>query len=450
MMVPRSPLLWAAGLWLVPFNLAMALDPAQARWCLPAMLSLPLLAAWDALRLRERLRGLQVEAAPSLRFVLGKPSALPFRLRGSVPTAMKILVTVELPSLLSPALTAQQISLPPGQGDWGLSPMVTPRLRGRARIPGVTLATASYLGFWSLRRSGALDSEIRVYPGLGGRSGRMALPDTLPLYGHRFRRKMGKGREFDKLREYLHGDDYHDIHWKATAKRGHPVTKTFHAENTQQVYAILDVSRLSSVPIAASGTTKPIEHEQVPMEYFLRAALRLGVAAERQGDHYGLMLYAEQPLRFLRASKGRSHYGAFRDALFGIENSPLGPDYAEVFTAIRLRLRKRALLVFFCSLDEPALAESFAAHIGLISSQHLVSVVGIRPPDLLPPFQGAQPRTDEEVYCRLADQIRLRGLDKLARELRRQGVAFRCWEPERLSAEAISQYLESKYRSAAA
>ena len=104
MMVPRSPLLWAAGLWLVPLNLAMALDPAQARWCLPAMLALPVLAAWDALRLRGQLRGLQVVAAPSLRFVLGKPGALPFRLRGSVPAAMKILLTVELPSLLSPAL----------------------------------------------------------------------------------------------------------------------------------------------------------------------------------------------------------------------------------------------------------------------------------------------------------------------------------------------------------
>jgi len=58
----------------------------------------------------------------------------------------------------------------------------------------------------------------------------------------------GKGRDFEKLREYIPGDSLDDIHWKATAKRGHPVTKVFQIERTQEVYVILDASRLSGAP----------------------------------------------------------------------------------------------------------------------------------------------------------------------------------------------------------
>ena len=42
------------------------------------------------------------------------------------------------------------------------------------------------------------------------------------------------------------GDSLGDVHWKATAKRGHPVTKEFQIERTQEVYCIIDASRLSA------------------------------------------------------------------------------------------------------------------------------------------------------------------------------------------------------------
>jgi uncharacterized protein (DUF58 family) len=283
--------------------------------------------------------------------------------------------------------------------------------------------------------------------------------------GQHRRMRTGKGREFEKLREYLHGDDYHDIHWKATAKRGFPVTKTFQTENSQEVYAIVDASRLSSVPLSAvpSGSASPDAllsathsaaagggHAPQPLEYYLRTALRLGMAAERQGDRYGLMAYADRPAHFLTAGKGKSHYGRFRDALCTLRSDGASPDYAELFASIRLRLRKRAMLLFLCSLDEPAQAEAFAEHVGLISRQHLVIVTAVKPAGIRPVFHGDPVSADSDVYDRMADHLRLRNLDRLAGRLRRQGVSFRAWEPDRLSAEAVARYLDAKHRRAVA
>src|SRR5258708_1628120 len=63
--------------------------------------------------------------------------------------------------------------------------------------------------------------------------------------GMRALRQIGRGREFEKLREYVPGDGFDEIHWKATARHGHPITKVFQVERTQEVYVVIDSSRLA-------------------------------------------------------------------------------------------------------------------------------------------------------------------------------------------------------------
>src|SRR5207247_10489432 len=67
-------------------------------------------------------------------------------------------------------------------------------------------------------------------------------------FGLHAQRQVGKGREFEQLREYIPGDGFDEVHWKATAKRGRPITKIFQVERTQEVYVVIDASRLSARP----------------------------------------------------------------------------------------------------------------------------------------------------------------------------------------------------------
>ena len=45
------------------------------------------------------------------------------------------------------------------------------------------------------------------------------------------------------------------MHWKGTAKRGRPITKIFQVERTQEIYVIVDASRLSQRPVVHDGKT---------------------------------------------------------------------------------------------------------------------------------------------------------------------------------------------------
>ena len=72
----------------------------------------------------------------------------------------------------------------------------------------------------------AVGTAVHVYPGLHEErkklSALLAHRNDMRIRPHR---QIGQGREFEKLRNYLPGDSQGDIHWKVTARRGHPVTK---------------------------------------------------------------------------------------------------------------------------------------------------------------------------------------------------------------------------------
>jgi uncharacterized protein (DUF58 family) len=251
---------------------------------------------------------------------------------------------------------------------------------------------------------------------------------------------VGKGREFESLRDYLPGDGYEDVHWKGTAKRGRPVTKVFQVERTQEVYAVVDASRLA---LRAQG-----EPPTPAIERFISAALLLARAAERQGDLFGLVAFDDRVVRFLRAGRGRAHFDACREALCGLEAQPVTPDFEETATFLLARLRRRALLVFLSDLDDPVLAEEFLRCAGVLARRHLVLAALLRPDGARPLFTGPDPAGVEDIYRRLAGHLVWSDLQDLTRGAQRRGAAVGLFEGGGLPAQTVARYLDVKRRQA--
>ncbi len=91
----------------------------------------------------------------------------------------------------------------------------------------------------------------------------------------------------------------------------------------------------------------------------------LGLAAERQGDLFGLLTFTDKVEKFVRAKNGKAHYNACRDALYTLEPKIVTPDFDELCAFIRLRLRRRALLVFLTALDDPGHGGKFRPQYGI-------------------------------------------------------------------------------------
>jgi len=313
----------------------------------------------------------------------------------------------------------------------------TPRRRGQYRLEACYLEAPSPLRFWTWRTSAPLRTEIRVYPNLlQDRKSLASLFLNRTGLGIHSQRQVGQGRDFENLRDYIPGDGLDEIHWKATAKRAHLVTKVFQIERMQEVYVIVDASRLS----ARARSSEPI------LERFVTSALVLGLVAQRQADAFGILSFSDRIHNFVRAKTGKAHYSACRDALFALQPRLVTPDFGELFSFIRLRLRRRALLIFLTDLDDPVLAESFSQNLKIISRQHLVLVQMLRPAGVRPLFTGGDARTVDEVYERLGGHLQWDKLRELERGLRKAGVHFSLVEQDALSVQMVSQYMNVKQR----
>jgi uncharacterized protein (DUF58 family) len=126
----------------------------------------------------------------------------------------------------------------------------------------------------------------------------------------------------------------------------------------------------------------------------------------------------------------------------------VSPDFQDLFTLLRLRLHRRALLVFFTALDDPALSESFVQHVQLLTRQHLVLINMVQPPEAAPLFAEPNVTQLDDVYRRLGGHLLWGELQEIGKRLQRLGAEFSLLSAEQLAAEAVNRYLQVKQRQA--
>ena len=460
MIVPQNRLLLWFAVIVLPFAVLGAVEPAATVVALAFIAGLFLVALLDAVGARTSLAGISVVLPEIARMSKDREAKLELRIRNERQKPRTLRLALPLPREIQSANDETAVTLP-NESEWSrLSWPCLPLKRGRYHIATAYLETSSPLGFWSVRKPSPVRSEIRVYPNLfTERKNLAALFLPRGAFGLHAQRQVGKGREFEKLREYVPGDGFDEVHWKATARRGRPITKVYQIERTQEVYVVIDASRLSArapegresrVESRETDSFRPSTLDPRPstttLERFVTAALVLGLAAEQQGDLFGLLTFTDKVEKFVRAKNGKAHYAACRDALYTLQPRLVSPDYDEVCTFIRLRMRRRALLVFLTALDDPVVAQSFVKNMDLVRRQHLVLVNMLQPPGVNELFTGPNLASPDDLYGRLGGHLLWHKLRELEKVLKRRGVHFSLLQNEKLSAELVTQYLGVKRR----
>ncbi|HEV2088492.1 MAG TPA: DUF58 domain-containing protein, partial [Cryptosporangiaceae bacterium] len=133
---------------------------------------------------------------------------------------------------------------------------LVPTRRGDRTAVRVTIRSYGPLGMafrqtWR-RKSRKLTPPwaVRVLPPF---TSRRFLPEKLSrlrqLDGSVAIRARGQGSEFDSLREYVDGDDVRSIDWRATARRGDVVVRTWRPERDRRIVMVLDTGRTAAARV---------------------------------------------------------------------------------------------------------------------------------------------------------------------------------------------------------
>jgi uncharacterized protein (DUF58 family) len=247
MIVPRTSLILLAAITFIPL-LGMAVSvPAFLGPALGILGLAVLVAAGDAWSGIQLLQTFRVQLPARLRWIQGRAAKLDLIVETHQPKALRLRLGLAFPPELVPKDEELSIDLPARAGKHTIVSDCMPLRRGLFTIEGCFYEFSSGLGLWDIRGRNLQPTEVRAYPSLESERKQVAsLFLRTNRIGTKAMRQLGQGREFEKLREYVPGDGYDTIHWKATARRGHPITKTFQVEKTQEVYVIIDASRLSA------------------------------------------------------------------------------------------------------------------------------------------------------------------------------------------------------------
>jgi uncharacterized protein (DUF58 family) len=451
-LVPTYRLIYFVGLIFLPLTLLVVVASSIAAPSIVLALVIIIAAAMDAYRSQGRLAGIRVTLPEVVRISKGREGDFNLQIENQNLKVSRLRIGLAFPEEIYTPAVELRIELPQDNQISSIDWVITGLKQGRYHLDTCYLETASLWGFWSIRTALRTHMEIRVYPNLFDERKNLSGLFLNKGLGIHAQRQVGKGRDFEQLREYLPGDSFEDIHWKTTAKRGVPVTKVFQIERTQQIYVIIDASRLSSrSPHASSlsiqGDAQTADANVTTMlQRFITAALIMALAAERQGDMFGLLTFDDKVRSFLTAKKGKAHFNICRDALYTLEPRSVSPDFAELITFIGTKIRRRALMVFLTHLDDPVLADSFAQYIDLISRHHVILVNMLKPVAAKPLFSSESVSSVNDIYNDLGGHLLWRRLRETQKVLQRRAVGLGMLDNENFCTELVSQYLTLKRR----
>jgi uncharacterized protein (DUF58 family) len=430
---PRFFLLLFVGLaWIAPSWNQPRFLYAMAFWDALALA----LWAWD-LRRMPTPEQLTVRRIWQGALGLAQKTQVAIEVRNSSSVSISVQANDEAPNTFSTGLPGASFSAPAGGTSRAAYP-IEPRARGDVKFGDVWLRYTTSLRLAERWARARLGQTVRVYPNLNeGQKMRIYLIRSRQIeLEKRLKRQRGHGREFESLREYRAGDEFRDVSWSATARRGKLITKVYQVERSQTVWLVLDAGRL--LRARANGLTK--------LDYAVSAALSLAQVALYSGDRVALLAYGRKPQQRMGPGRGMPHLRALIESLAQVRAETFEADHLLAAEVLLSAQSRRSLIVWLTDIAETAATPEVLECTAAMARRHLVVVAVMAQTELRSVVQ-ARPENIQEMYRHTAALEIVQRRDLLLRRLRQQGAMVLEAAPGGLSTALANQYLEVKERS---
>ncbi|EYT59681.1 MULTISPECIES: DUF58 domain-containing protein [Microbacterium] len=326
----------------------------------------------------------------------------------------------------------QRLLLPPGERGRVTIPLL-PRRRGELVSEFVMIRSRGSLGIAGRQARHSVRGSIRVLPAF---SSRKHLPSRLArlreLDGNTSIQVRGQGTEFDSLREYVRGDDVRSIDWRATARAGTTMLRTWRPERDRHVVIIIDTGRTAAARVG-DGTR---------VDASLEAALLLAALASRAGDHVHLLMYDRVVRGRVTGVDGAALLPALTDAMAPVHARLVDTDWHGAFAAVRTLTTRPSLIVALTAQDAAESARGFLGAFPNASRATTVLVGSVTDDGISALARRRDSR--EEVYLAAAAERSLRDAENVADAIRRAGGEAIAADPEELPPRIADRYLELK------
>ncbi len=312
------------------------------------------------------------------------------------------------------------------------------RMRGRYELGPTEVILRDRLGLHYYKRTLRAPTEILVYPTYKDVRRLEALGKQRQLglmFGAHRTKTVGMGTDFTGFREYVPGDAFRLIDWKASARRGDLVVKQYEMEKNIQIICMVDSS-------GSMGNGYP---ENTKLEYAIRAAVLLTHMGLERKDLVGTCVFSDRVHAYVPPSASPGHMYAVLEALAMAE--PRGwSDYEGAIGYVCKQTRKRSLVIWLTDLEESP-APLINAMKTVVANGHRAMIISPFGPWFEAPVGQFGPL--EKVLAEAVSEELWERRAKIGRALARFGISVVNVGPEDFLPTIMKQYELAKKKGVA-
>ncbi len=391
----------------------------------------------DAVLLFRLKQGVEARRLLPDRFSNGDSNPVTIRVQNRYRFSLRLTVIDEVPEQFQWRDMRNTIRLEPGETQQ-VKYRLRPVTRGEYTFGRLIVLARSPIRLLIRRYVHSETISIPVYPAFMEmqKYQLLAMSNRLTEAGIKPIRRLGHSSEFEQIKEYVRGDDYRTINWKATARSKKLMVNQYTDERSQQVYCLIDKSRVMKMPF--EGMTL--------LDHSINATLVLTNIARSRHDKAGLITFARQIDQFLPAGNQPLHMRKIQELLYRQHTEFKESDYERLYAFVSRKIPHRSLMVLFTNFESQHAMRRQLPFLQRLAKQHLLLVVFFENTELTE-LLDESPHHTEGIYIKaIAEQF---ALEKklIVKELLRHGIHSILTPPESLTANTINRYLEIKARS---
>ncbi|WP_339757106.1 DUF58 domain-containing protein [uncultured Winogradskyella sp.] len=315
--------------------------------------------------------------------------------------------------------------------------MVRPVDRGEYYFGHLNIFVSSVLKIIKRKYRFQNEQMVMVYPSIiqMQKYDFLAISNSLTQIGLKKIRRIGNTSEFEQIKEYISGDDFRTVNWKATAKRAQLMVNQYQDEKSQPIYSIIDTGRVMKMPFNGLKL----------LDYAINSALAFSNVALKKHDKVGLLSFSKNIESFLPAIHKLTYLNRILETLYNIDTQFNDSDFGLLYAQLKRKVTHRSLLLLYTNFEHLSALKRQMPYLQAISKKHMLVVVLFENTELeiiikenAEDLQSIYHKTIAEKF---AFEKRL-----MVKELQKHGIQAILTPPEKLTINTINKYLEIKAR----
>jgi uncharacterized protein (DUF58 family) len=279
--------------------------------------------------------------------------------------------------------------------------------------------------------------EVAVYPSYVQmrKYELLAISNQLNEFGVKKIRRIGNNMEFEQIKNYVSGDDYRKVNWKATARRNQLMVNQYQEEKSQHVYSVIDKGRMMQQPFEGLSL----------LDYAINASLAISNIALRKGDKAGVVTFQQKVNSFLPSSSRNMQLNLILEHLYKQKTAYKESDYGKLYATLRRKVSQRSLILLYTNFESLSSMHRQLASLQKIAKQHLLVCIFFENTEV-DALIHSKANDVEEVYTKgIAEQL-VYEKKVIVKELKAHGIQAVLTRSQDLTVNTINKYLELKSR----